>query len=418
MQIIKLPQLAWFNPRELELVLPEDWNIEMPYMEGYDRPESKAEEILESLRHPIGCRPLGELARGKKEAVIVFDDTTRVTRTAKIVPLIIRELAQAGIADKNIRFICASGAHGAMRRTDFVKKLGEDIVSRFRVFNHNAFGNCSYVGKTKTFQTDIYINEEYLKCDLKIAIGSCVPHPAAGFGGGSKLILPGLSSFESISQNHKSGGVSMEPVDTTKKTARGMGYSEENRLRKDMDDAVELAGLDFLITTVNNLWGEPAAIYAGSWKQSFAESVKDARHNYLTSKMADKDIVISNSYAKSGESLISLTAAIPMINKNGGDIVVIDNAPEGQVTHYLVGLFGNETYACQYKECRIPPQVNKVIIFTEYPHPGSSWFEENPKIVYMNQWSEVIKSLKGNHGPESRVGVIPDATVQYFAWYD
>ncbi len=217
-------------------------------------------------------------------------------------------------------------------------------------------------------QTEVYINEEYLKCDLKIAIGSCVPHPAVGFGGGGKLILPGIASFDTISWNHKAGGASMDPVDTTKKPTQGMGFIEQNRLKKDIDEAVELAGLDFLINTIDNLWGEPVAIYAGDWKQAFAAAVKDAQIHYRTPKILDKDIVISNSYAKSSESMISLTAAIPMINKNGGDIVIIANAPEGQVIHYLGSLFGKNTYACQYKECRIPSQVNKVIIFTEYPH--------------------------------------------------
>jgi nickel-dependent lactate racemase len=415
--VVKVPQMAWFGPRELELSLPSNWQITVPYMQGYDRPELKPEEIKSAIRNPIGTSPLSELARGKKEAAIVFDDLTRVTRAAKIVPFILEELAEAGIADDNIRFIAALGLHGVMYRSDLVKKLGEEVVSRFRIFNHNAFGNCAYAGTTKTFGTRVNINEEYLKCDLKIAIGSCVPHPAAGFGGGSKLILPGIASVETVKANHGTGGVSMEPMNTQKRPTHGMGIVEGNLLKKDIDEAAELAGLDFCVNAINNLWGEPAAIYAGDWKLAFKKAVEDATRHYRTPKIENQDVVISNSYAKASESIIALSAAIPMINR-GGDIVVIANAPEGQVTHYLAGMFGKTTYACLYKECEIPPQVHRVMIFSEYPHRGSSWFADNEKITYFSRWSEVLKALGETHGPGTRATVIPDATNQYFEWYE
>jgi nickel-dependent lactate racemase len=345
---------------------------------------------------------------------IVFDDLTRVTRVSKIVPHVLQELFEAGIIENNIRFICGLGAHGVMNRSDFAKKLGEEIVSRFRVFNHNAFGNCVYVGTTKTLQTRVYINEEYMKCDLKIAIGSCVPHSSAGFGGGSKLILPGIASFESICSNHNSGGGIVDPGDSAKRPAQGMGFIKNNQLKKDIDEAAELAGIDFLINTLVNLWGESVAIYTGDWKQAFAAAVQEAKNHYLAPPMSECDIVISNTFAKASESAIGLFAPIPMISSQGGDIVIIANSPEGQVTHYLVSLFGKTTYACQHKEINIPANINKIIIFTEYPHPASNCFEENPKIFYSNHWDDIIRSLRSVHASGTKVGVIPDATNQYF----
>jgi lactate racemase len=386
-------------------------------MTGYNRPDLKPEEIRMAFQSPIGTKPLRDMAKGKKQVVIVFDDLTRVTRTAKIVPHILAELQAGGITEDNIRFICALGLHGVMNRSDFVKKLGEDIVARFPVFNHNAFGNCTYVGTTKTQKTKVFINEEYLKCDLKIAIGSCVPHPVAGFGGGSKLIMPGVASYESVSWHHKMGGAQIDSLNPEVKPTQGMSIIEGNLFRQDIDEATELAGVDFLINTVVNLWGEPAAIYAGDFKQSFLAAAKDGKDNYRTQKVSGKDIVISNSYAKASESMISLAAAIPIVRPEGGDIVVIANAPEGQVVHYLVSKFGKDTYACQYSQCAIPPKVNSVIAFTEYPHIGSSWFQEQEKITHMFRWQDVIDSLKRKHGDGTKVAVIPDATIQSFDWY-
>ena len=77
-----------------------------------------------------------------------------------------------------------------MNRVDFAKKLGEETLSRFPVYNHNPFVNCVYVGTT-SYGTEVFINAEVMKCDLKITIGSIVPHIFAGFGGGSKIIMPG-----------------------------------------------------------------------------------------------------------------------------------------------------------------------------------------------------------------------------------
>jgi len=61
----------------------------------------------------------------------------------------------------------------------------------------------------------------------------------------------------------------------------------------------------------------------------------------------------------------------------------------------------------------VPPNINQIIIYTEYPHPGSSWFEDNEKIVYMSKWAEVLNSLQSRHGPGTRVAVIADATNYY-----
>ncbi|GAI06591.1 unnamed protein product, partial [marine sediment metagenome] len=65
-----------------------------------------------------------QLAKGKKEVVILFDDMSRATPSAVLIPHVLEELAVAGIPDDNIRFIAAIGAHGSMNGIDFRKKLG------------------------------------------------------------------------------------------------------------------------------------------------------------------------------------------------------------------------------------------------------------------------------------------------------
>ena len=181
--IIKLPQLAWYDTRELEVPLPASWQVQVCNMAGYKRPALSPDGIRAAITSPIGTPPIRELARGKNEVVIIFDDMSRVTRVAEIVPVVLEELAEAGVPDNRIRFIAALGSHGALDRIDFVKKLGEAAVSRFPIYNHNPFENCVYVGTT-SYATDIFINAEVMNCDLKIGIGSITPHINTGYAGG------------------------------------------------------------------------------------------------------------------------------------------------------------------------------------------------------------------------------------------
>ncbi len=113
---------------------------------------------------------------------------------AEIVPYVLEELAAAGVDDENIQFICALGTHGAHTAIEFGMKLGKDVIARYNVYNHNPYENCVSLGKTSR-GTPLSINTEFMQADLRIAIGSIIPHPTAGYGGGGKIILPGISSI-------------------------------------------------------------------------------------------------------------------------------------------------------------------------------------------------------------------------------
>ena len=147
-KVAGLPQLVWDGTATLELAFPDSWEIEMCHMAGHDRPALEASLIRQAILDPIGSPPISETAGGRKEVCIIFDDMSRPTRVATIIPFVLEELAKAGIGDHQIRFVCALGCHGALTRRDFVKKLGEDVVSRFPVFNHNLVGASTLVGTT------------------------------------------------------------------------------------------------------------------------------------------------------------------------------------------------------------------------------------------------------------------------------
>ncbi len=408
---ITLPQLAWHGVKELELTFPDSWEVEVFNMAGYNRPHMKAAEIKQVVADPIGMAPLREYARGKKEVVIIFDDMTRVTRVAEIVPHVLEELAAAGIRDSQIRFIAACGCHGAMDRLDFVKKLGKDVLKRFPVYNHAPYGKCVYAGTTKS-GIKVRINAEVMKCDLKIGVGSIVPHIMAGFGGGNKLVLPGVAAYGTIVAMHSSRSPA-EQSDFSN-TVSGMGLFKDNPRRRDIDEVGDIIGLDMIIDAVVNSWGETVALFAGSPTPTYAAALEEAGKNYLTKAARDKDIVIANTFAKANEAITGLLAAFPSVKKEGGDVVLIANAPEGQMTHYLMGPFGNEIGGKLQLQMKPPPNVNKLILFSEYPELSSKGFLENSdKVVMAFDWQEVLELLGEDHKSGARVAVYPSSDIQY-----
>jgi len=413
MNTMVLPQLAWHGTKQLKLSLPDRWQVEFYNMAGWDRPAMKPEEIKDAIATPIGTAPLRELARGKKEVAIIFDDMTRVTRAAEIVPFVLEELAEAGIPDNRIRFICALGCHGAHNRLDFAKKLGEAIPARFPVYNHNPFAGCTYAGTTNTYGTELYINTEVMKCDFKIAIGMASPHPASGFGGGGKIILPGVASFESVKHNHRMAV--QDAIRHRDNAVIGMAVFDNNPLRLDIEEAALLAGLDVLINCIVNMWGETVSVFAGALKPAYAAAVKESRSHYLTPPPQGEQIVIANTFAKANEGIaVGLGSAFKALSPQGGDVVLIANAPDGQVTHYLMGPFGRQASGELSFRIPVPPHVSRVCIYSEYPDvTGRDYIEESEKVLFTNKWDVVLEALQNSGRTNAKVAVYPSADIQY-----
>jgi len=392
------------------LTFPDDWEVFRYSMAGYDKPRLASEKIKFAFEKPIGTSTIRELARNRKEAVIIFDDMTRGTQVAQLVPHVLNELKEGGITDGHIRFIMALGVHGTRHRIDFVKKLGKDVVERYPVYNHNAFQSFKNLGKTSR-GVPIQVNKEVAKCDLKIGIGSIVPHPMTGFGGGSKIVLPGVVSMKTIYCNHcvlggyGPGGV---PHPST-----GLGIDEDNILFLDMEEAAQMAELDVKIDAIMNERRETVGLFVGDPIDEYKEALGVAKNHYLTKPAKEVDVVVANAYTKANESTLAMWTSTASL-KEGGTMVLISNTPEGQVTHYLYGKFGKKLGGRGWRPKAPYSKIGKFIVYSPYMEVDPFlpiWSTE--KILWIKTWAEVLKELKVSHKGNVKVAVYPCAEIQY-----
>lgn len=409
----ELQQNAWFGNEPVKIEFPDNWDVTYHGIKGDELPALTKEQIREKINKPYGMPPLRELAKGRNEVVIVFDDISRGTPTQIMAEVVLEELHAAGIKKENIRFICALGTHGAHSRLEFTAKLGKEIVRDYMVFNHNCYENNVEIGVTKS-GFPIKINAEFMKCDLKIGLGAIVPHPFNGFGGGGKMLFPGIADITTVHQNHKTAinaisAIGANPLVLT-------GKLENDGMRTEIEEMSRMVGEFFKIDAIYNTRLEAVDIFAGDPIEEYYAGVEVAKELYKTEAVEQKDIVVANANAKTNESAIALFfGAMGVKNTGGGDLVLVNHSRIGQAPHYLLGAFGKTTGGRMWSNVsREMPHLDRIIYYTPYPDMASlTWFGEHEKIVYASSWEEVMKLLE-RHGDNANVSILADGTIQYF----
>jgi nickel-dependent lactate racemase len=333
---------------------------------------------------------------------------TRPTRVEQLGPIVVEELLEAGLSEGQISFVCALGTHGALTQHELRRKVGSEILERFRVYNHNCYENCVEVGTT-TRGTRLKVNREVMSADLKIGIGCVTAHAQVGFSGGGKIVLPGVSHMDSIAHYH---------IDVQAQAPRttGLGRFDENVMRLDIEEAARMAGLDFKIDVLVNERGDTTHVFAGDFEQAHAQAVALAKGHYATvPRPRGMNVVIANAFCKPNEMAIAVLVGALGLQQLKGTVVVIANAPEGQVIHYLLGRFGEDYGGRQYPIAPLFPTID-LIIQTPYPDKTfGDWFSNPEKIVWSKSWAETRRLLEKKHGPGTKVAIVPSGTMAYHA---
>ncbi len=408
MQRVPIPSRLWYENKEWDLTFPDRWQVDNLNPPGFDKPALPAAQIRERIEHPLAGPTLEELARGKKQAVIVFDDMTRPTPGKDVAPPILEILLRAGLKKDQIRFIWALGTHAAYDMINARKKLGGEIVENYAVYNHDPFQNTVRVGRTPT-GVELWFNREFMACDLKIGIGCITPHVHVGYGGGAKIALPGVAGIETINQFHNQL--------YRDRTRTGLGNFEKNIMREECDAAGDMVGLNFKVDCLLNRRGQITSLYAGPFRTTHQAGADEGKEHYGIPYTGGYDLVVANAYAKANESAIAALLGLMLIRPKEGTLVLISDAPEGQVPHYVMRAWGSDYGGRHYQpkpQGFVSRLMKKLIVLTPHPDRTSLDLICHPDdAVTVKTWPEVLAILEKDFPGLARVAVVPDGTMQY-----
>lgn len=406
---IKVPWKCWYGNELFGLSFPNDWAVQIIKMN--DAITVNDETIKTKILNPISSPRLKDLAKGKIRPVIIVDDLSRPTESHRILPILLEEILNAGIKLEKIDLLVSLGAHRPMSREELVKKLGENIVNSIKIYNHNPYENLKLIGKTSN-GTPLYLNKFLVDSDMKIIVGSVLPHPYAGFGGGAKLVLPGLAGIDSIEQNHKPSfsGISGK-----------IGHVEGNERRAEIENAAEMVGIDFAVNTICNSKGKTAGIYAGNLSKSYSAAVKFAQKVYATDVPYNLDVGIFNAFPKDNGLIQSFNALNiwstrdkdKQIVKPGGTIIICSSCPDGVGYHGLTDK-GMRLYVMRNKHGSFKDILSdrKIIFFspTLISRDIHDFFPNS--VLHFRNWNQVIQELNKTYTTKIDVGVFPCGPLQ------
>ena len=403
-QIFNIPWAAWYGDKSIQLEFPDTWDVHVFEME--DTSELSQADLKKALDNPIGTPTILELAKGKKNAVIAVEDISRPTQVETVLEFVLNQLNMAGITDDNITLIFAVGAHRPMHRLDLIKKIGAKNSDRINVENHHPYENLVYIGESSK-QTPIFLNKTYYNAEIKISISSVVPHPLAGFGGGAKVVLPGLCGIQTLEANHKAGVRGI-----------GIGLGIVTELRKDIEETCKLAGLDFSINIIPTMNRKIGGIFAGDFIKAHRAAMEFAKKVYSTNLPPDLrlDIGFFNLYPEDTElsqALKGLNFLLKLntIIKTEGAVVIMTAASEGRGFHSLLGESGAKLYknwgegiifktVLKKKRFGIFSQnINKSDVFHYYPKTT----------IFKTNFQDLVRELENIYGNSPKVGIFPSS---------
>lgn len=242
------------------------------------------EDVLkESLENPIGSESLSDIIRKGNKVAILFDDITRPGPKREVGKFLLEYLLNHGVKESNITIIFATGLHRKHTRDEWKCMLGEDIVNRFRIIDHDADREHRYFGETSR-GTPVEIDEIVANADITIGVSYLAIHDFAGYTGGAKIILPGVASRRAVQTNH---------ILSLDKRSRP-GVADGNPTREDMEEAAKLFGYDFSINIPLNYKKEPTGIFAGDFIKAHREGIKQVDFMYKVGIGKKVDVIIAS----------------------------------------------------------------------------------------------------------------------------
>jgi len=297
------------------------------------KPDLEAAAIIKNaLENPIDSPRLRDIVSRGERAAIIASDTTRPTGSAIFLPIIVDELNVAGISDEDIDIIVALGIHRRQTKEEHRRLVGDKLRERIRVSDHDAFDEDAlvYCGKTSR-GTEVSINRKAAEAHRIVLTGAVSPHYFAGFGGGRKSILPGISSVDATLRSHL---LVFNPLPAKGRNPNvRVAHLAGNPVHEDMLEAARIVNPDFVLNTIVTPEKEILAACAGNpitaHEAACAAYIKS--FGVIADEPADLTIVSGGGYPKD-INFIQAHKAIHsayMVTKPGGWMIVLAECADG-----------------------------------------------------------------------------------------
>ncbi len=315
-----------FGKEKIKLELPEEQvaGVLVSHAHEYKAPKSEAELVADALANPIGSPKLSDLAKGKKNCVIISSDHTRPVPSHVIMPQLLAELRK-GNPDIDITILIATGMHRATTKEELIAKYGKEIAEHEKFVIHVSRNDEDMVSVgTLPSGGDCRINKLAANADLLISEGFIEPHFFAGMSGGRKSVLPGIASKVTVLANHCSEFINSPHART--------GILQGNPIHEDMLYAAKAAKLAFICNVVIDADKKVIAAFAGDREKAHYAGA-DFEMKLAGVKPVPADIVITtnggypldqNIY----QSVKGMTAAEATC-KEGGVIIDVSSCSDG-----------------------------------------------------------------------------------------
>jgi len=269
----------------------------------------------EAIEAPLGTNPLKNLVSGSGRIAIIVDDWTRPTPVAAILEVLLPYLAGNGVPQDKVTIVVALGTHVAMTKEELEARVGAEAASAYRVVQHNAWQSDLVPVSLPEEGRVVRISPEVARSDVRIGMSSILPHPMAGFGGGPKILMPGVCDFEFIRDHHMKHTIHPRAM---------AGVTEGNPFHESCLKTAQSIGLDFSINCVYNQHGEIVRIIGGTLEGAFAGAV-EACYETLGARFEEKvDITITSTYPHThGHQFCKGLNAPDRVTKEGGATLML-----------------------------------------------------------------------------------------------
>jgi len=303
--------------------LPPEWTVREHTRFPEDLPAIPVSDLVkDALARPTGSITLSEMADSDMTVAIIVDDPARATPVDRMLPPVLDELSKAGVSKNHITIVVALGTHRPASEKDLQIKLGKGILQKYRVVQHNCHAkNLVPIGNLLT-GAEVSIDPFVARARLKIGMGSIFPHPMNGFGGGGKILFPGVADFASISEHH---------FHYTPEPGCVLGHTETNPFYHDVCRMAEAAGLNFIVNCIFDAREHVVDMVAGHYEKAHRRGIEKSKQNYgfHMKEPSDVTIVSADPYDEGPQIIKPIIPASLMTTKKGGTVIVLARCPNG-----------------------------------------------------------------------------------------